>query len=33
MLLEAEGHIVIQKGKRWFVSDYESNLFELMEKA
>lgn len=25
--LEAEGHIVIQKGKRFLVAEYESNLF------
>jgi len=27
--LEMEGHTVIQKGKRWFVKDYEQNLFVL----
>ena len=32
MLLEAEGHNVIQKGKRWFVSGYESRLFTLSEE-
>ena len=32
MLLEAEGHNVIQKGKRWFVSDYESRLFILSKE-
>jgi len=32
MLLEAEGHNVIQKGKRWFVSDYEGRLFILSEE-
>ena len=32
MLLEMEGHTVIQKGKRWFVSDYESSLFILREE-
>ena len=25
--LEAEGHKVIQKGKRWFVRDYEKKLW------
>ena len=29
LLLEMEGHTIIQKGKRYFVADYESNLFEL----
>lgn len=28
-LLEAEGHRVIQKGKRWRVADYEKKLFRL----
>ena len=28
-LLEAEGHTVIQRGKRYFVADYESKLFDL----
>ena len=27
--LEAEGHIVVQKGKRWFVADYEEKLVAL----
>jgi alkylated DNA nucleotide flippase Atl1 len=27
--LEMEGHTVIQKGKRYFVKDYESKLAEL----
>ncbi len=26
--LEAEGHKIVQKGKRWFVSDYERALWE-----
>ena len=29
MLLESEGHTVVQKGKRQFVSDYENSLFAL----
>ncbi|MBC2723196.1 MAG: MGMT family protein, partial [Desulfosporosinus sp.] len=29
MLLEMEGHIVINKGKRYFVKDYERALYEL----
>jgi len=29
LLLELEGHIVIQKGKRYFVQDFEDKLFEL----
>ncbi len=29
LLLEKEGHIIIQKGKRFFVSDYEKKLFDL----
>ena len=29
MLLETEGHTVTQKGKRFFVADYEASLFEL----
>jgi len=33
MLLEAEGHTIVQKGKRWFVSGYESSLFVLREEA
>ena len=33
MLLETEGHTVIQKGKRWFVSDYENSLFTLEEEV
>ena len=28
-LLEMEGHIVIQKGKRWFVKDFEDKLYDL----
>lgn len=28
-LLEAEGHTVIQRGKRFFVQDYQEKLFEL----
>jgi hypothetical protein len=28
-LLEAEGHTIIQKGKRYFVKDYVQKLFEL----
>jgi hypothetical protein len=28
-LLEMEGHTVAQKGKRFFVTNYEANLFEL----
>jgi len=31
MLLEMEGHIVINKGKRYFVEDYEKALYELLE--
>ena len=31
MLLEMEGHEVVQKGKRYFVKDYERSLFELPE--
>jgi len=27
--LEAEGHIVIQKGKKYYVKDYEDNLFPI----
>lgn len=27
--LESEGHTVIQKGKRWFVKDYEKALWEI----
>ncbi|MCL2539889.1 MAG: MGMT family protein [Firmicutes bacterium] len=27
MLLEAEGHIVVQKGKKWFVADYENKAY------
>lgn len=30
MHLEMEGHTVIQKGKRYFVKDYQSKLFNLM---
>lgn len=29
MFLEMEGHKVIQKGKRYFVADYEKNLFDI----
>jgi hypothetical protein len=29
LLLETEGHTVIQKGKRYFVQDYEDKLFDL----
>ncbi len=29
MLLEMEGHTVIQKGRRYFVKDYTDRLFEL----
>lgn len=29
VLLEAEGHIVVQKGKRWFVQGYEEKLWEI----
>lgn len=29
MMLEAEGHSVVQKGKRFFVTDYAKKLFEL----
>ena len=29
LLLEKEGHTVIQKGKRYFVSDYDTKLCEL----
>ena len=28
-LLENEGHTVVQKGKRFFVKDYESKLFDI----
>ncbi len=28
-LLEAEGHTVLQKGKKYFVKDYAQKLFEL----
>jgi alkylated DNA nucleotide flippase Atl1 len=31
MLLEAEGHTVIQKGKRYFIKDYENKLCNLAE--
>jgi len=27
--LEAEGHAVISRGKRWFVKDYEKDLWEI----
>lgn len=27
--LQSEGHTVIQKGKRYFVKDYEQHLFEI----
>jgi len=29
LLLEMEGYAVAQKGKRWFVRDYEEKLFDL----
>lgn len=29
-LLEAEGHTIIQKGKKYFVKDYVQKLFELL---
>ena len=29
LLLEMEGHTIIKKGKRYFVADYEENLYEL----
>lgn len=29
LLLEMEGHIIVQKGKRHFVLNFEENLFEL----
>jgi alkylated DNA nucleotide flippase Atl1 len=29
MLLDLEGHIVIKKGKRYFIEDYEKALFQL----
>ena len=29
LLLEAEGHEVFQKGKRWFVRDYEKTLWSI----
>ena len=29
LLLEFEGHEVIQKGKRYFVKDYQNNLYKL----
>ena len=28
ILLEMEGHIIVKKGKRYFVADYEKNLYE-----
>ncbi|AIZ56968.1 hypothetical protein Mpt1_c11010 [Candidatus Methanoplasma termitum] len=28
LLLEAEGHVIVQKGKRYFVRDYEDNLVD-----
>lgn len=31
LLLEMEGHKIIQKGKRYFVGDYESKLHEIKE--
>lgn len=31
MHLEMEGHTIIQKGKRYFVKDYEKNLFVLKD--
>jgi hypothetical protein len=30
-LLEAEGHTVIQKGKRYFVSDYQKSLWDIKD--
>jgi alkylated DNA nucleotide flippase Atl1 len=30
-LLEAEGHTVVQKGKRFFVRDFEAKLFDLRQ--
>lgn len=32
LLLEVEGHKVIQKGKRYFVEGYEKKLYEIKEK-
>lgn len=32
LLLEMEGHIIVQKGKRYFVSSFEEKLFELEER-
>jgi hypothetical protein len=29
LMLEAEGHTVIQKGKRYFVKDYENSLWDI----
>jgi len=29
VLLETEGHKIIQKGKKYFVQDYEKNLYDL----
>lgn len=29
LLLETEGHEIVQKGKRWFVKDYERTLWEI----
>ena len=29
LMLEMDGHTIIQKGKRYFVKDYESNLIDL----
>jgi alkylated DNA nucleotide flippase Atl1 len=31
LMLETEGHTVIQKGKRYFVQDYENALFDINE--
>ena len=31
-LLEAEGHVVVQKGKRWFVQGYEEALWDMREE-
>jgi hypothetical protein len=31
LLLEMEGHTVIQKGKRYFVDGYEEKLFDLKQ--
>ena len=31
LLLEMEGHTVIQKSKRWFVEDFEDKLYDLVD--